>query len=158
MENTFRRDLPNCCLHNCKLCPSFLQGLVSDYFRSRLQGHEFNRSIYKVLKLWHIIGHKEFWPLPSRLFTIFTSKTCGSHSSATRLISTLHAWKSMRLDTPGDSYVRLGFNCGRTTSNLFALGASMTLIGLLPPLCENGNMLVDGGYSECYTHFDRTPI
>ena len=64
----------------------------------------------------------------------------------------------MRLDTPGDSYVRLGFNCGRTTSNLFALGASMTLIGLLPPLCENGNMLVDGGYSECYTHFDRTPI
>ena len=25
----------------------------------------------------------------------------------------------------------------------------MTLVGLLPPLCDNGNMLVDGGYSEC---------
>ena len=24
----------------------------------------------------------------------------------------------------------------------------MTLVGLLPPLCDNGNMLVDGGYSE----------
>ena len=24
----------------------------------------------------------------------------------------------------------------------------MTLVGLLPPLCENGNMLVDGGYCE----------
>lgn len=22
----------------------------------------------------------------------------------------------------------------------------MTLVGLLPPLCDNGNMLVDGGY------------
>lgn len=27
-------------------------------------------------------------------------------------------------------------------------GASMTLVGLLPPLCDNGNMLVDGGYSK----------
>ncbi|KAI0031137.1 patatin-domain-containing protein [Vararia minispora EC-137] len=26
--------------------------------------------------------------------------------------------------------------------------ASMTLVGLLPPLCDRGNMLVDGGYSE----------
>ncbi|THH33139.1 hypothetical protein EUX98_g1035 [Antrodiella citrinella] len=26
--------------------------------------------------------------------------------------------------------------------------ASMTLVGLLPPLCENGNMLVDGGYID----------
>lgn len=24
----------------------------------------------------------------------------------------------------------------------------MTLVGLLPPLCDNGNLLVDGGYSE----------
>ena len=28
------------------------------------------------------------------------------------------------------------------------LGASMTLVGLVPPLCDNGNVLVDGGYSE----------
>jgi lysophospholipid hydrolase len=26
------------------------------------------------------------------------------------------------------------------------LGASMTLVGMLPPLCDNGSMLVDGGY------------
>jgi hypothetical protein len=55
---------------------------------------------------------------------------------------------------PGDSYVRFGFNCRLSMSNLLTLGASMTLIGLLPPLCENGNMLVDGGYSECHTHLD----
>jgi lysophospholipid hydrolase len=24
----------------------------------------------------------------------------------------------------------------------------MTLVGLLPPLCDNGQLLVDGGYSE----------
>lgn len=24
----------------------------------------------------------------------------------------------------------------------------MTLVGLLPPLCDNGSMLVDGGYSK----------
>jgi hypothetical protein len=28
--------------------------------------------------------------------------------------------------------------------------ASMTLVGLIPPLCDAGQMLVDGGYSECY--------
>jgi hypothetical protein len=26
----------------------------------------------------------------------------------------------------------------------------MTLVGLLPPLCDNGSMLVDGGYSACH--------
>lgn len=30
----------------------------------------------------------------------------------------------------------------------FVVGASMTLVGLLPPLCDNGSLLVDGGYSE----------
>lgn len=24
----------------------------------------------------------------------------------------------------------------------------MTLVGLLPPICDNGKMLVDGGYGE----------
>lgn len=32
------------------------------------------------------------------------------------------------------------------------LGASMTLVGLLPPLCDNGNMLVDGGYGKFIKH------
>ena len=27
-------------------------------------------------------------------------------------------------------------------------GASMTLVGLLPPLCDNGNVLIDGGYGK----------
>ena len=26
----------------------------------------------------------------------------------------------------------------------------MSLVGLLPPLCDNGNMLVDGGYRACH--------
>jgi hypothetical protein len=40
---------------------------------------------------------------------------------------------------------------------LFYLGASMTLVGMLPPLCDNGNMLVDGGYGEfCVEAQDRT--
>lgn len=30
-------------------------------------------------------------------------------------------------------------------------GASMTLAGLLPPLCDNGSMLVDGGYRTCFS-------
>lgn len=30
--------------------------------------------------------------------------------------------------------------------DIVLLGASMTLVGLLPPLCDNGSMLVDGGY------------
>lgn len=36
------------------------------------------------------------------------------------------------------------------------VGASMTLVGLLPPLCDNGNMLVDGGYSACLGLFARS--
>lgn len=27
----------------------------------------------------------------------------------------------------------------------------MTLVGLLPPLCDNGNLLVDGGYRRYHT-------
>lgn len=34
------------------------------------------------------------------------------------------------------------------TDHPFFVGASMTLVGLLPPLCDNGNLLVDGGYSK----------
>ena len=31
-------------------------------------------------------------------------------------------------------------------AHLQSAGASMTLVGLLPPLSDNGNVLVDGGY------------
>lgn len=34
----------------------------------------------------------------------------------------------------------------------------MTLVGLLPPLCDNGNMLVDGGYSECLASSDSAHL
>ena len=34
-------------------------------------------------------------------------------------------------------------------------GASMTLVGLLPPLCDNGHMHVDGGYSEHLVSYAR---
>lgn len=34
------------------------------------------------------------------------------------------------------------------THIVVSLGASMTLVGLLPPLCDNGSMLVDGGYRK----------
>lgn len=27
----------------------------------------------------------------------------------------------------------------------------MSLVGLLPPLCDNGSMLVDGGYGQLFS-------
>lgn len=38
------------------------------------------------------------------------------------------------------------------------LGASMTLVGLLPPLCDNGSMLVDGGYRRFSIIFRRAGL
>ena len=32
---------------------------------------------------------------------------------------------------------------------------SMTLVGLLPPLCDNGNMHVDGGYGKTNSSGER---
>lgn len=34
----------------------------------------------------------------------------------------------------------------------------MTLVGLLPPLCEGGNMLVDGGYCELGHYSSNTSL
>lgn len=50
----------------------------------------------------------------------------------------------------GDSFVRedSDTHCS-PISDASQQGASMTLVGLLPPLCYEGSMLVDGGYSEC---------
>jgi hypothetical protein len=46
-------------------------------------------------------------------------------------------------------YIRTYFRAPSTLSNVDGqVGASMTLVGLLPPLCDNGEMLVDGGYSK----------
>lgn len=38
---------------------------------------------------------------------------------------------------------------------LYHEGASMTLVGLLPPLCDNGQLLVDGGYSEYHINHNQ---
>lgn len=32
----------------------------------------------------------------------------------------------------------------------------MTLVGLLPPLCDNGDVLVDGGYGMCIHFVSRS--
>ena len=42
-------------------------------------------------------------------------------------------------------YVATSF---RVSENSIATGASMTLVGLVPPLCDNGSLLVDGGYRK----------
>ena len=34
----------------------------------------------------------------------------------------------------------------------------MTLAGLLPPLCDNGGMLVDGGYSTSVAYADENVV
>jgi hypothetical protein len=40
---------------------------------------------------------------------------------------------------------------------MIGLGASMSLVGLLPPLCNNGGMLVDGGYGLSLSLFTSLP-
>jgi hypothetical protein len=47
----------------------------------------------------------------------------------------------------GDLFVRL--SCKDSSIHLtFRPGGSMSLVGMLPPLCHDGGMLVDGGYSK----------
>ncbi len=80
---------------------------------------------------------------------ICTSRICGCLIFAIRLTSTRLPWKFTTLAMLGDSYVRLVLVALARSHHLKTFsGASMTLVGLLPPLCDRGNMLVDGGYSE----------
>jgi hypothetical protein len=48
----------------------------------------------------------------------------------------------------GDLFVSVTLCRGIAPDMVNITGASMSLVGLLPPLSDNGNMLVDGGYSE----------
>lgn len=83
-------------------------------------------------------------------FTVFTSKICGFHTSVIRPTLYLLKWKSIKPVMLGDSSVsRCSFQYRHLL--LWSLGASMTLVGLLPPLCDNGNLLVDGGYRRYHT-------
>lgn len=54
----------------------------------------------------------------------------------------------MRLATHGDISVRMMVLESTIQAEISPIGASMTLVGLLPPLCDNGSLLVDGGYCE----------
>ncbi|KAG9019301.1 phosphatidylcholine and lysophosphatidylcholine phospholipase [Tulasnella sp. 427] len=81
-------------------------------------GHEFNRGIFKAFGALHI---EDMW-LP------FFCNSTNILTSQMDIHDTGYAWR----------YVRAYKD----------LGASMTLVGLLPPICDNGNMLVDGGYLD----------
>lgn len=61
-------------------------------------------------------------------------------TSRMEIHETGYAWRFIRM--PDFCYLRSSLTSQRK-------GASMTLVGLLPPLCDNGQLLVDGGYSEC---------
>ncbi|CEQ42560.1 SPOSA6832_04388 [Sporobolomyces salmonicolor] len=92
-------------------------------------GHEFNRGIYKAFYGTHIedmsiqapSGLSLILVLPCRWLPFFCNTTNITHSRMD-VHTSGYAWR----------YVR----------------ASMSLAGLLPPLCDEGNMLVDGGYVD----------
>ena len=48
-----------------------------------------------------------------------------------------YAWRYIRKFEPA---------IAEALSDLPDIGASMTLVGLFPPVCDNGHLLVDGGY------------
>ena len=76
-----------------------------------------------------------------------TLRICGCPFSATQPTSILHVWRFMRPAMLGDLSVGRFIRYGGSECEIgFLIGASMTLVGLLPPLCDNGSMLVDGGY------------
>jgi hypothetical protein len=56
----------------------------------------------------------------------------------------------MKQVTPGGTFVSSYVKFVYSVSIRAFPGASMTLVGLLPPLCDNGHLLVDGGYSRCH--------
>ena len=94
-----------------------------------------------------------------RRSTISTSKTCGCHSSAIPPISSPPGCRYTKPDMPGGTFVSIDRGLGPSRDMLTAkwdAGASMTLVGLLPPLCDNGSMLVDGGYSRWLHQQPRT--
>jgi predicted acylesterase/phospholipase RssA len=78
---------------------------------------------------------------------ISTLKTCGFLSSATQQTYYILAWKFMTRVMHGDSSVSSVLWNAASAITKF-IGASMSLVGLLPPLCDNGHMLVDGGYMD----------
>ncbi|ELU38806.1 hydrolase [Rhizoctonia solani AG-1 IA] len=102
-------------------------------------GHFFNRGIYKIVS-----G-------PGRRFQTCISKTCGCHSSATQQILLLPEWTYTTLVMRGGISVSLVALVLIVIADLLFAGASMTLVGLLPPLCDNGTLLVDGGYGKLLT-------
>jgi len=95
-----------------------------------VQGHEFNRSLYKAFYDLHI---EDMW-LP------FFCNTANITTSRMEIHETGYAWRFIRKS--------LVFFVMLIVANSPLAGASMSLVGLVPPLCDNGNMLVDGGYRK----------
>ena len=147
MANTFRRDIPNRCLYDC----NFVSLSKDD---NQLMSHSGPRIqsiiVQGIMILW--------WNFPlvlTHCFLGFLRSSYRRHVVPLFLQYNQHQhlthgnpWDRICLEIHTFAFV---LNCGMTVSDLVASGASMTLIGLLPPLCENGNMLVDGGYSTCNT-------
>lgn len=69
----------------------------------------------------------------------FFCNSTNINSSSMAIHETGYAWR----------YIRKHLLCIFTFEKLIShSGASMTLVGLLPPISDNGQMLVDGGYSK----------
>jgi hypothetical protein len=84
-----------------------------------------------------------------RRFQTSISKTCGFPFSVIRLTSSPRVWTYTIRGMHGDTFVSsLHRHHPKDVLISCIAGASMTLVGLLPPLCDNGDMLVDGGYGE----------
>jgi hypothetical protein len=77
-----------------------------------IQGHEFNKAIYKVTEVVLFSWKLASLFLICRRFTTFTLRICGSRISATPPIFALPEWKYTKLAMHGDSFV------GPCSSNL----------------------------------------
>ena len=126
MADVIRRHIPPRGLHNCMLTPQSFEDVTNLYF---FQGHEFNRSLYKAFYDLHI---EDMW-LP------FFCNTANITTSRMEIHETGYAWRFIRKTLVFALLI---------VANSPPAGASMSLVGLVPPLCDNGNMLVDGGYRK----------
>ena len=97
---------------------------------------------FNLLQAFYDLHIEDMW-LP------YFCNTTNINSSRMEIHETGYAWRFIR------EFIPLSHT--HQTSRV-GLGASMTLIGLLPPLCENGNMLVDGGYSKLLEYICRKQV
>lgn len=93
------------------------------------------------------MGQQAFYDLHIEdMWLPYFCNTTNINTSQMDIHETGYAWRFIRMSSRVQSRIYSHSN----------IGASMTLVGLLPPLCDNGNMLVDGGYSACLGFFARS--